>query len=77
MISIVDVICAFWGQVLNYELARDPCRPNEQELKIQDLTPTFYDAIFWGGIAVGLAAALIHAPIDERPLARLAVPAAR
>lgn len=32
-----------------------------------------YDAIFWGAIIVGFAAAFVHYPIDERPLARLAV----
>ena len=30
-----------------------------------------YDAIFWGGAALGLVAALIHFPIDDRPMARL------
>lgn len=34
-----------------------------------------YDPIFWGGIFLGFAAALVHAPIDERPLARLAAAA--
>lgn len=30
-----------------------------------------YDSIWWTGVALGLLAALIHLPIDERPLARL------
>lgn len=30
-----------------------------------------YDPVWWAGIALGLAAALIHLPIDERPLPRL------
>ena len=30
-----------------------------------------YDPIWWAGVALGLAAALVHLPIDERPLARL------
>jgi hypothetical protein len=29
--------------------------------------------IWWAGVALGLAAALIHLPIDERPLPRLAL----
>ncbi|MGF1611581.1 MAG: MFS transporter, partial [Kiloniellales bacterium] len=36
-----------------------------------DLTGS-YDPIWWAGIALGLAAAAIHLPINERPLARLA-----
>jgi predicted MFS family arabinose efflux permease len=31
-----------------------------------------YDLVWWAGAALGLAAALIHLPINERPLARLA-----
>jgi MFS family permease len=31
-----------------------------------------YDPVWWAGVALGLAAALIHLPIDERPLPRLA-----
>ncbi|MHA1523725.1 MAG: MFS transporter [Alphaproteobacteria bacterium] len=31
-----------------------------------------YDAIWWAGVALGLLAAFIHLPINERPLARLA-----
>ncbi len=31
-----------------------------------------YDPIWWAGIVLGLAAALIHLPIDEKPLQRLA-----
>lgn len=30
-----------------------------------------YDGMWWAGIALGLFAALVHLPIDERPLARL------
>ena len=30
-----------------------------------------YDAVWWAGVALGLLAALIHLPINERPLARL------
>ena len=33
-----------------------------------------YDPMWWAGVAFGLAAALIHLPIDERPLARLSKP---
>jgi MFS family permease len=29
-----------------------------------------YDAVWWAGVALGLLAALIHIPIDERPLLR-------
>ena len=31
-----------------------------------------YDPVWWAGIALGIAAALIHMPINERPLPRLA-----
>ena len=31
-----------------------------------------YDQVWWLGVALGLAAALIHIPIDERPLRRVA-----
>ena len=31
-----------------------------------------YDPVWWAGVALGLAAALIHLPINERPLPRLA-----
>lgn len=31
-----------------------------------------YDPIFWGGAALGLLATVIHLPINERPMARLA-----
>ncbi len=31
-----------------------------------------YDAIWWAGVVLGLAAAIIHLPINERPLPRLA-----
>ena len=30
-----------------------------------------YEGMWWAGIALGLLAALVHLPIDERPLARL------
>jgi predicted MFS family arabinose efflux permease len=30
-----------------------------------------YDPMWWAGIVLGVAAALVHLPIDERPLARL------
>ena len=29
-----------------------------------------YDGVWWAGVALGLAAALIHLPIDERPIVR-------
>ena len=31
-----------------------------------------YDGVWWAGVALGLAAAVIHLPINEKPLARLA-----
>jgi len=31
-----------------------------------------YDVIWWGGIALGLVSALLHLPINDRPVARLA-----
>ena len=31
-----------------------------------------YDGVWWAGVALGVAAAIIHLPINERPLARLA-----
>ena len=31
-----------------------------------------YDAIFWGGVVLGLAATALHIPIDDRPLRRAA-----
>ncbi|NNG03554.1 MAG: MFS transporter [Inquilinus sp.] len=31
-----------------------------------------YDPVWWAGVVLGVAAALIHLPINERPLARLA-----
>ncbi len=34
-----------------------------------------YDLVWWAGVGFGLAAALIHLPIDEKPLTRLAAPA--
>ncbi len=30
-----------------------------------------YDVVWWAGVALGFAAAIVHWPIDERPLARL------
>jgi predicted MFS family arabinose efflux permease len=30
-----------------------------------------YAPMWWAGVAFGLAAALVHMPIDEKPLARL------
>lgn len=33
-----------------------------------------YDPVWWLGVALGVAAALIHMPIDERPLRRLRQP---
>lgn len=30
-----------------------------------------YDPMWWAGVVLGVAAALVHLPIDERPLARL------
>ena len=29
-----------------------------------------YDGVWWAGVALGLAAAAIHLPIDERPIVR-------
>ncbi len=40
--------------------------------RLYDATGT-YDTVWWTGVALGVAAALIHLPINERPLARLAV----
>ncbi|MCG8358202.1 MAG: MFS transporter [Kiloniellales bacterium] len=31
-----------------------------------------YDGVWWAGVALGVLAALVHLPINERPLARLA-----
>jgi len=31
-----------------------------------------YDGMWWAGVVLGVAAALIHLPINEKPLARLA-----
>ncbi|HEY5720333.1 MAG TPA: MFS transporter [Gammaproteobacteria bacterium] len=31
-----------------------------------------YDAVWWAGVALGVLAAAVHLPINERPLARLA-----
>ena len=33
-----------------------------------------YDGIWWAGVVLGLAAALIHLPIDDRPIARAGPP---
>ncbi|MCP5155115.1 MAG: MFS transporter [Ectothiorhodospiraceae bacterium] len=30
-----------------------------------------YDGVWWAGVVLGLAAAVVHLPIDEKPLARL------
>ena len=30
-----------------------------------------YDSVWWAGVVLGLLAAAIHLPINERPLARL------
>ena len=35
-----------------------------------------YDAVWWGAIILGFVAALLHWPIDERPVARMTAPAA-
>jgi predicted MFS family arabinose efflux permease len=32
-----------------------------------------YDVVWWLGAALGLAAAIVHWPIDEKPLSRLAI----
>ncbi len=37
--------------------------------RLHDATGS-YDGIWWAGVALGLAAALIHLPIDDRPIAR-------
>ena len=42
--------------------------------RLHDMTGS-YDAIWWAGVVLGLMAAAAHLPINERPLARLAVPA--
>ncbi|WP_428624254.1 MFS transporter [Sedimenticola sp.] len=39
--------------------------------RLYDTTGT-YNAIWWAGVVLGLLAAIIHLPINERPLARLA-----
>ena len=33
-----------------------------------------YDPVWWAGIGLGAAAAIVHLPIDERPLPCLAAP---
>jgi MFS family permease len=38
--------------------------------RIYDMTGS-YDPMWWAGIVLGLLAALIHLPIDEKPLARM------
>lgn len=38
---------------------------------LYDRTGT-YDAVWWAGVGFGIAAAVIHLPIDERPLRRIA-----
>ena len=42
--------------------------------RLHDATGS-YDGIWWAGVVLGLLAALIHLPIDERPLVREAPPA--
>jgi len=32
-----------------------------------------YDVIWWTGVALGIGAAIVHWPIDEKPLARLSL----
>ncbi len=39
--------------------------------RLYDTTGT-YDTVWWAGVALGIAAAVIHLPINERPLPRLA-----
>jgi predicted MFS family arabinose efflux permease len=34
-----------------------------------------YDPVWWAGVVLGVLAALVHLPINERPQARLAVQA--
>ena len=34
-----------------------------------------YDAVWWAGVALGLFAAVVHLPINEKPLVRTAAPA--
>ncbi len=43
---------------------------------VYDLTGN-YDYIFWGGAILGFIAAIIHAPLDDKPLPRLASAAIR
>ena len=43
---------------------------------VYDLTGN-YDYIFWGGAVLGLIAAIIHVPLDDKPLARIASAAIR
>ena len=42
--------------------------------RVFDLTGS-YDPIWWASVALGIAAALLHAPIADRPLARQPAPA--
>jgi len=39
---------------------------------LHDMTGS-YDGMWWAGVVLGLLAALIHMPIDEKPLDRLSV----
>ena len=32
-----------------------------------------YDMVWWAGVVLGIAAAIVHLPIDEKPLARLSL----
>ena len=34
-----------------------------------------YDSMWWAGVALGLLAAVVHLPINEKPLARLSTQA--
>lgn len=43
---------------------------------VYDLTGN-YDYIFWGGAVLGLIAAIIHVPLDDKPLPRIASAAIR
>ena len=43
---------------------------------IFDLTGS-YDPVWWVGVALGVTAAIIHMPIDERPVPRIRTPIGR
>ena len=38
--------------------------------RLHDMTGS-YDGMWWAGVVFGVLAAIVHWPIDERPLARL------